>query len=168
VLTEHARVQDAAVDHLRALNDIYNHYVRASHCTFDVEPISIEARREWFDEHADPRHRVLVAVVGEQVVGFASSGRYRARPAYETSVETSVYVAPDRLGRGIGASLYAVLFDALSKQDVHRAVAGIAQPNEPSVALHRRFGFARVGRFSEQGRKFERYWDVDWYERPLP
>jgi phosphinothricin acetyltransferase len=50
---------------------------------------------------------------------------------------------------------------------VHRALAGIAQPNEASVALHRRFGFHLVAHFSEQGRKFDRYWDVDWYERAL-
>jgi phosphinothricin acetyltransferase len=101
------------------------------------------------------------------VVGFARSGRYRPRPSYDTTVETSVYVDPASLGRGIGGALYRALFEALEDEDVHRAIAGIALPNDASVALHERFGFRRVAHFSEQGRKFGRYWDVDWYERPV-
>jgi phosphinothricin acetyltransferase len=98
-------------------------------------------------------------------VGFASSGRHLERGAYDTTVDTSVYLAPDAVGRGIGEALYTTLFDALRGQDLHRALAGVAQPNPASVALHLRFGFRRVAHFSEQGRKFGRYWDVDWYER---
>jgi phosphinothricin acetyltransferase len=73
----------------------------------------------------------------------------------------------DAHGNGIGSMLYGELFRLLAGEDVHRAVAGIAQPNEVSVALHGRFGFELVGRFTEVGRKFGRYWDVDWYERRL-
>jgi phosphinothricin acetyltransferase len=161
------RVRPATEDDLGAVNDIYNHYVHTSHVTFDVDPTGIEWRRQWFEEHADSRCRIFVATVDGRVIGYASSGRYRAKAAYETAVQTSVYVAPDFVGRGVGASLYAVLLDALEREDVHRALAGIAQPNEASVALHRRLGFELVAHFSEQGRKFGRYWDVDWYERAL-
>jgi phosphinothricin acetyltransferase len=108
-----------------------------------------------------------VALVADRVAGYASSGPFRDRPAYDPTVETSIYLAPDVVGRGIGTSLYAALLHALEQADVHRAVAGIAQPNEPSVALHRAFGFHLVARFTEQGRKFGRYWDVHWYERPV-
>jgi phosphinothricin acetyltransferase len=68
----------------------------------------------------------------------------------------------------VGASLYGALFEALREEDLHRALAGIGLPNPASVALHRRFGFTRVALFSEQGRKFGRYWDVAWFERVLP
>lgn len=165
VATDHVRA--ATEDDLAAVNDIYNHYVRTSHVTFDVHPAGIEWRRRWFREHADGRHRAFVAIFDGRVIGYASSGQYRAKAAYETTVETSVYAAPDFVGRGVGASLYAVLLDSLEHQDVHRALAGIAQPNDTSVALHRRFDFHLVAHFSEQGRKFGRYWDVDWYERAL-
>jgi phosphinothricin acetyltransferase len=131
------RVRPATEDDLGAVNDIYNHYVHTSHVTFDVDPTGIEWRRQWFEEHADSRCRIFVATVDGRVIGYASSGRYRAKAAYETAVQTSVYVAPDFVGRGVGASLYAVLLDALEREDVHRALAGIAQPNEASVALHR-------------------------------
>ena len=149
------------------MNDIYNAYVVASHATFDLAPISETRRLEWFREHDDDRYRVFVSVADGVVTGYASSSRYRPKAGYETTVETSVYVSPDHLGRGTGTSLYAALFEALAGLDLHRALAGIAGPNVASVALHRRFGFQPVAHFSEQGRKFGRYWDVDWFERAL-
>jgi phosphinothricin acetyltransferase len=161
-------VRAASEDDLGSINDIYNHYVVVAHFTFDVEPISIEARRDWFSEHRVPgRHRVLVALSDDVVVGFASSGRFRPKPAYETSVETSIYLAPDMVARGAGSKLYEELFKVLKGEDVHRAYAGISLPNPASVALHERFGFKRAAHFTEQGRKFGRYWDVAWYEKPL-
>jgi phosphinothricin acetyltransferase len=82
-------------------------------------------------------------------------------------VETSVYIAPDAVGRGAGTRLYEELFRSIEHEDVHRALAGIALPNPASIALHERFGFKRVALFTEQGRKFERFWDVAWFEKPL-
>ena len=149
------------------IDRIYDHYVRTSHATFDVEPLGIERRRAWLLEHVGGRYRALVAVDGAMVVGFASSSRYRPRAAYETTVETTVYVDPGFVGQGVGGSLYRTLFAALEREDVHRALAGIALPNDASIALHERFGFRKVAHFSEQGRKFGRYWDVDWFERPV-
>jgi phosphinothricin acetyltransferase len=110
---------------------------------------------------------LLVAVLEEAVVGFTTSSQFRPRPAYETSVETSIYLAADAVGHGTGSKLYAELFHALEGEDVHRAYAGIGLPNPASVALHERFGFKRVAHFTEQGRKFGRYWDVAWFEKPL-
>jgi len=82
-------------------------------------------------------------------------------------VETSIYCAPEATGRGIGAMMYQVLFDALKNEDIHRMLAGITLPNDASIRLHRRFGFTEVGVFSENGRKLDRYWDVVWMQRPL-
>jgi phosphinothricin acetyltransferase len=161
-------IRPATEGDLEAINDVYNHYVRETHITFDDEPMSMEARKEWFSHHApEGRHRLMVASDDGEVVGYASSGRFRPKPGYLTSVETSIYIAPDSVGKGIGARLYAALFKALEGEDVHRAYAGIALPNPASIALHERFGFKRVAHFSEQGRKFGRYWDVDWFEKPL-
>ena len=67
----------------------------------------------------------------------------------------------------MGTQLYKSLFAALLGEDIHRAYAGIALPNPASVALHERFGFKKVAHFTEQGRKFGRYWDVAWYEKAL-
>lgn len=161
-------VRPATADDLSAVNDIYNQYVVEAHYTFDLEPMTMEARREWFTHYGEAgRHRLLVAISEGRVIGYACSSRLRPKPAYETSVETSVYLAPDAIGRGAGSRLYEKLFKALEAEDVHRAYAGIALPNPASVGLHERFGFKRVGHFTEQGRKFDRYWDVAWYEKPL-
>jgi phosphinothricin acetyltransferase len=168
VINTGVKVRPAAADDLSAVNDIYNQYVVEAHYTFDVEPMSMEARHEWFTHYGETgRHRLLVAVSEARVIGYACSSRFRSKPAYETSVETSVYLASDAIGRGAGALLYEKLFKALEGEDVHRAYAGIALPNPASVGLHERFGFKRVGHFTEQGRKFGRYWDVAWYEKPL-
>jgi len=101
------------------------------------------------------------------VVGWATTSPFRPRAAYATTVESSVYLRPGSLGKGIGARLYTELFRSIEGEDVERVVAGITLPNPASVRLHRRFGFRRVGTFHRVGRKLGRYWDVAWYERPL-
>ena len=161
-------VRPASEDDLAAINDIYNHYVRETHVTFDLEPVSLEARHDWFGHYSqDGPHRVFVAVDEHRVAGFATSSEFKSRPGYSTSVETSVYVVPDAVGKGIGGRLYEKVFHALEGEDLHRAYAGIALPNPASVALHEKFGFKRLGVFTEPGRKFGRYWDVAWFEKAL-
>jgi len=110
---------------------------------------------------------MLVAVEAGVVVGYAGTARFRAKAAYDTTVEATIYCAHDATGRGIGTKLYAALFDAIANEDINRIVAGITLPNDVSIALHERLGFRRVGIYSEVGRKFGRYWDVIWLERPL-
>jgi phosphinothricin acetyltransferase len=168
VINTKLEVRPATPGDLSAVNDIYNQYVAETHYTFDVEAMTADARREWFTHYAGSgRNRVMVAVSEGAVVGYASSGRFRPKPAYETSIETSIYLAPESVGRGVGSRLYEGLFKALEGEDVHRAYAGIALPNPASIGLHERFGFKRVAHFTEQGRKFGRYWDVAWYEKAL-
>jgi phosphinothricin acetyltransferase len=153
---------------LPRLTAIYNHYVLTSPSTFDLEPLTVAQRTAWFLEHANTgRHRLLVADEEDLVVGYASTSRFRDRAAYDTTVEASVYCAPEAVGRGIGSALYRRLFAAIAGEDVNRIVAGITLPNNASVALHCSFGFVQVGVFSQNGRKFDRYWDVAWFERPL-
>ena len=161
------RIRVAFETDLEQINAIYNHYVETSHATFDLAPTGMEVRKAWFAERQDERHRVFVAVDDDEIHGYAASGRYRPRAAYDTTVESAVYVAPGSLGRGIGRALYRVLLEAVDASDAHRVVAGVALPNPASEALHLEFGFRRVAHFSEQGVKFGRFWDVDWYERAI-
>jgi phosphinothricin acetyltransferase len=155
---------------LDALTDIYNHYVRETPITFDTAVFTPEERRPWLLSHPeDGPHRLMVATDADtqEILGYATSSPYRAKAAYNTSVEVTVYVAPHAGRRGIGTLLYKALFEALADEDLHRAYAGIAQPNEASTRLHERFGFRYVGTYREVGRKFGRYWDVAWYEKEL-
>jgi phosphinothricin acetyltransferase len=153
---------------LPSLTDIYNHYVTSSHVTFDDAPFRVDDRKEWFSHYAPTGpHRLLVADDEGRVVGYATSSPFRPKPGYRTSVETTVYVEPDAVGRGVGNALYAKLFKELQGQSLHRAYAGVAVPNEASRALHVRFGFAPLGTFREVGTKFGRWIDVEWFERAL-
>lgn len=160
-------IRPAARPDLGALTDIYNHYVVNSHATFDMEPFRAADRAAWFEQFDGGRHVCLVAQEGEEVLGYACSARLKEKPAYQTSVEVSVYLTPEAVGGGIGTELYGNLLAHLESEDLHRAYALIAQPNEPSMRLHRSFGFGEVARLTEVGRKFNRYWDVIWLERAL-
>jgi len=150
-----------------AISAVYDHHVLHSVATFDVVPPTAADRLLWLAQHTGGRHQALVAEVDGAVVGFASSSSFRPRAAYDTTVESSVYLAPDAVGRGLGRALYAELFTRLAEEDVHRVLAVVAQPNPASEALHRSFGFQHVGTFSETGRKFGRYVDIAWFERAL-
>ncbi len=162
------RVRPALRSDLPRITEIYNYYVVNTPITFDLEPVRAEERGHWFDEHSDgARYRLFVAEDDGRVLGYAGTGRFRDKAAYDTSVETTIYCAHDATGRGIGTLLYRALFEALQGEDLNRLLAGITMPNDASVRLHERFGFKRMGVFSEVGRKFGRFWDVLWMERPL-
>ncbi|MBK3647610.1 GNAT family N-acetyltransferase [Streptomyces sp. MBT33] len=164
------QVRPGVESDLEALTDIYNHYVRETPITFDTAVFTPQERRPWLLSHPeDGPYRLMVATEADtqEILGYATSSPYRAKPAYGTSVETTVYVAPHAGRRGIGTLLYKALFEALAEEDLHRAYAGVAQPNEASTRLHERFGFRHVGTYREVGRKFGRYWDVAWYEKEL-
>ncbi|MFI6764688.1 GNAT family N-acetyltransferase [Streptomyces sp. NPDC050355] len=162
------QIRPGTGDDLEELTRIYNHYVVETPITFDIEPFTVEQRRPWLlaHPHSGP-HRLLVAEEGGKLLGYATSSAFRPKQAYATSVETSVYLAPEQVGRGVGGLLYASLFDALEQEDVHTALAGIALPNEASQRLHERFGFRPVGVHEQVGRKFGRFWDVGWFQKLL-
>jgi phosphinothricin acetyltransferase len=161
-------IRAATKTDLPRLTEIYNHYVVHTAVTFDLEPYTIERRAAWFEQFANSgRYRLLVAEAESGVLGYAGTTRFRPKAAYETTVETTIYCAPDAAQKGIGSNLYRVLFELLTSEDIHKIVAGYTLPNPASAALHARFGFKPVGVFHENGRKFGRYWDVCWLERPL-
>jgi phosphinothricin acetyltransferase len=161
-------IRPAVREDLPRLTEIYNYYIVNTAITFDLQPYTPDQRARWFDEHnRGGRHRMFVAEDAGRVVGYACTGPFRDKAAYDTSAETSVYCAHEATGRGVGAKLYLALFDALKNEDVNRLLAGITLPNDASLKLHRKLGFTDVGVFSECGRKFGQYWDVVWTERPL-
>jgi len=153
---------------LPELTELYNHYVRETAITFDIEPFTLATRCSWFDQFAaQGPHQLFVAECAGRVLGYACTGSFRPKAAYRPSVETSVYLRREEHGRGLGRRLYAALFDALAGADVHRAYAGITLPNPASIALHAHFGFRECGTFREVGRKFGRWWDVLWMEKEI-
>jgi len=162
------RIRAATRTDLPRLTEIYNHYVTHSPITFDIEPYTPERRSTWFEQFSPGgRYRLLVAEESGELMGYAGTTRFRPKAAYDTTVETSIYCAPNAVGKGIGSRLYSALFETIAGEDIHRVVAGYTLPNPASAALHERFRFKPIGVFHENGRKFGRYWDVAWLERPL-
>ena len=167
--TPELEIRAATSADLPALTALYNHYIEHTVITFDIEPWTVERRREWFGHYAGTGpHRLLVGERSGAVVGYAASSTFRPKAAYGRSVETSIYLDHRHRGRGDGRLLYEALLAALATEAVHRAYAGVALPNEASVRLHRQLGYTSIGVFREVGYKFGRYIDVEWFERPIP
>ncbi|MEM6512102.1 MAG: N-acetyltransferase family protein [Pseudomonadota bacterium] len=168
-MTADLKIRAAAPEDLPRLTAIYNHYIRDTHSTFDTREFSVPQRQAWFDRfRPGTRHTLLVGIANDTVVGYASSQPLRPKPAYDRSVETTVYLAPDCAGHGHGRLLYEALLSLLTDLgSVHRAYGVIALPNEASVHLHESLGFHRCSVLSEVGYKFGRYWDTAWYELHL-
>lgn len=153
---------------LPALLAIYNHYVVNTPVTFDLEPRTLEQRREWFDQFATAgKYRCFVALRDNTPIGWACSAKFKEKEAYATSVETSIYLKAGEGGKGLGRRLYESLFEALKGEDIHRAFGGVTVPNEASVAVHKALGFEHIGTYREIGRKFGKFWDVALYLRKM-
>ncbi len=109
----------------------------------------------------------LVAQSDHEVLGYAYSGAFRARPAYRWTAEVSVYVRDGCRRRGVGKALYRSLFACLRRQGFRTAVAGATLPNAASETLHERMGFTPVGVYHKVGFKLGRWHDVGWFELAL-
>jgi phosphinothricin acetyltransferase len=179
-----------------AIAAIYNPEVLTSTVTFDLVPRTLDEQREWIVEHSGSYPAIVAveplqarsegratrlrerserpgalggasAASGGEVVGFACLSPYRPRPAYATTVESSVYVRTDRQGGGVGRALMERLVEVAVAHGFHSMVARIVGGHEASIALHEKVGFAIVGTEIEVGRKFGRWLDVVVMQRML-
>ncbi|MBL1420023.1 MAG: N-acetyltransferase [Alphaproteobacteria bacterium] len=150
---------------LTAVKDIYNHYIKHTHINFETNPYSDDYMQEWFQQfdHSG-RHHAYVAVQGEQILGFALSQKFRPKPAYSTSIEVTFYLTEAAAGKGLGKKLGHHLLNNLKEQDINRAYAAIALPNDASIGLHKSLGFEQAALLSEVGRKFDKFYDVAYLE----
>lgn len=152
---------------VKAVVKIYNHYVSETVVTFDEQPLSIPEMAARIREVAVSGLPWFVAQEDGAVIGYAYAAKWKGRRSYRFSVESSVYLAPGREGKGWGTKLYAALFDALRGRATHAVIGGISLPNPASVALHEKFGMKKVAHFHEVGFKFERWVDVGYWQTLL-
>lgn len=137
-------IRPAVAADSEAIAAIWNHEVLHTSATTDTEPRGLDAQHAWLATHG-PRHPVIVAVEGGEVVAFGALSAYRTKPAYAWTVENSVYVRDGWRGKGLGGALLDRLL-ALAREHGHRSViARITASNEASLVLHQRCGFVRVG-----------------------
>jgi len=143
--------------------EIYSAYVSNSAISFEeVPPDSEEIVRR-----IEASHLWLVDEGDGEIRGYAYGSPWRTRHAYRFTVETTVYVAPDHHGQGIGRRVYRELLERLGRLGFVTAVAGITLPNDQSVEFHRALGFTDVGTFPKVGYKFDTWYDTGWMSREL-
>lgn len=134
---------------LPQVNEIYNWHTQNGFSTF-LEVETLEQRKQWFKRFEDSnRHLFFVAEENGILLGIACSFAYRGGGAFKDTLETSIYLHPESMGKGLGSALYSHLFKELSGTSVHRIVVGIGLPNDASIALHKKFGFEEIGTFDE-------------------
>ena len=160
------KIRTAFQRDVQAVTDIFNYYVAHTNARFEETPFTLENRLNWFEQFSPiTKHRLLVAEHQGNIVGFACSQPYRLSEAFADTVEVTIYLLPDAKGQGTGSALYHALMEALKLQGVHRALSGIALPNEASIALHKKFGFREVGVFDSYAKKNGSYISSVWLEK---
>lgn len=173
----------ATLDDSMAIADIYNWYIENTTITFEEQRISAgdmaqriavtDQTRPWFVLVVDDDEEITAELKSagdgnrQGILGYACAVRWKDRSAYRYARETSIYLQPAIHGKGFGLGLYQHLIDALRSTDVHTLIAGIALPNEASIALHEKLGFKKVGEFEEVGKKFDNYLNVGYWQLML-
>lgn len=162
-----AAIRQATAGDAASIAAIYNHYVLNTIVTFEEEAVpASEIASRLADVHAESLPW-LVAESGGEVAGYAYATSWKSRRGYRFSTEITVYLHHACGGRGLGSRLYGQLFPILRDRGVHVVIGGIALPNDPSVALHEKFGLEKVAHFQEVGTKFDRWIDVGYWQRTL-
>lgn len=158
-------IRDMQQTDLQAIKTIYNHHIQNTHVNFETTPYDDEYMQNWFLQFDNSaRHQAYVAIENDQILGFALSQKFRSKASYDTSVETTIYLNPSAIGKGLGKRLGLHLLEKLKSQDVNRAYAVVALPNKPSIGLHQALNYQQMAFFSEVGRKFNQFYDVVFLE----
>lgn len=157
-MIRHVRLSDA-----KAIANIYNIYVEESVISFEVEPLTEAAMRERIDAIAS-EFPYLVWEEQGTILGYCYAHPWKERAAYGRTLETTIYLAPDAKGSGIGTKLMRRLIDECRSVGYRALIACITADNEESVCFHQRLGFQKVSHFKSVGMKFGRWLDVVDYE----
>ena len=160
-------IRDAVAGDAESIARIYNHYIVNSTVTFEEEAVTAKEMAGRILDIQSASLPWLVAEADGQVVAYAYASKWKGRCAYRHSVESTVYVAPEFMGRSLGSKLYEQLFTRLRDLGMHVVIGGIALPNDASVALHEKFGMVKVAQFGEVGFKFAKWIDVGYWQTKL-
>ena len=163
-MTPHIRLATDA--DLPAINDIYNHYVACSTCTYQTEPEPLESRRTWFASRSDA-HPVTVAEIAGRVIGWGALSRFHPRAAYARTVENAVYIHHEFHGQGVGRAVLADLIDRAKTLSHHTIIALVSGEQTASLRLHEKMGFVFAGRIVQAGFKFDQWLDVVYLQKLL-
>lgn len=161
------QIRKAHLEDIYSIRDIYNEAVLNTTATFDTEEKSVEERMQWFLDR-DENFPVMVAVLEERVVGYASLNKWSDKKAYDVLAEISLYIAPEARGKGIGKKLIEILVEtAVEHTNLHSLIARITEGNQHSIYLHEINGFEKIGLMKQAGKKFGRLLDVTLMQKML-
>jgi phosphinothricin acetyltransferase len=161
------QIRPARTDDAAAIAEIYNQAVTGTTASFDTVPKTAADRRAWLEGRAK-RHPVIVAEEDGEVIGWGALSRYSERPAYDATVEVSVYVDSRWHRKGTGRALTSALLDIAPHVGLHVVLARICTENTGSIAMVRSLGFTDAGTMHEVGLKFGRWLDVATWEYRVP
>lgn len=160
-------IRPAAPDDLPAILAIYNDAVLNTTAIWNWHTVDLANRRAWFEMRQGQGYPILVADAQGEAIGYASFGDWRPFDGYCHTVEHSIYVAGTARRQGAGAALLEAVIAAAREAGKHVMLGGIEAGNEPSLALHRRFGFVETARMPEVGQKFGRWLDLVFMQKRL-
>ncbi|MGC7405715.1 N-acetyltransferase family protein [Pandoraea pneumonica] len=163
-MTSAVTVRDATDADLAVIRDIYNDAVEHTTAIWNEILVDVDNRREWLAARRAKGFPVIVAQRGDDVLGYASYGDWRAFDGYRHTVEHSIYIDKNARGGGVGELLMRALIERARAADIHVMIASIEAQNAPSIRLHEKLGFRIVGVFSEVGTKFGRWLDLTCME----
>jgi L-amino acid N-acyltransferase YncA len=144
----------------KAIADIYNHYIKNTTITFEEEEITGSDIAERIKNVISDHLPWMVAEIEGEILGYTYATKWKLRSAYRYTVESVIYLAPDKVGHGVGSMLYKELISILKQANIHAIIGTIALPNPSSVSLHEKLGFEQVAYFKEVGIKFGKWIDV--------
>jgi phosphinothricin acetyltransferase len=153
-------IRSATDSDVPAILSIINYEIANSTAIYDYEPRTIEMQMEWFRKKQDEKMPVIVGLINDVVIGFATYGVFRPKIAYRFSVEHSIYLASDTRGQGAGLQLMKALIKIARKDGFHTMIAGVDASNQTSYDFHEKLGFTEVARFREVGYKFDKWLDL--------
>ncbi len=156
-------IRPVAPSDAAAIAAIYNPYIRDTTITFEEEPVSTEEMAARIAKVTADFPWLVWEEAGE-VIGYAYASTWRTRHAYRFAVETAIYLASGQHGQGRGATLYQALLAELRQRGFHLVLGCLALPNDPSIRLHEKLGFKKVGHMTEAGWKFGAWVDVGFWE----
>ena len=161
---EQLTIRPVSLEDAEGIAAIYNPYILTSIITFEEEPVSTGEIQRRIDSVQSLGYPWLVAEVDGSLAGYAYASRWRERPAYRYTAESTIYLSQESSGHGYGSKLYNALLDELRAGGFHAVIGVITLPNPASIALHEKLGFSKVAHFSQVGYKFEHWLDVGYWQ----
>jgi L-amino acid N-acyltransferase YncA len=157
-------IRNATVDDIPQILEIVNHAIlhTTSNYLYDVQ--TLENQLQWFEDKKSKQFPIIVADCNGTAIGFGTYGTFREKIGYQFTVEHSVYVAPEFIGKGIGKQLLLALIVLAKDEGYHTMIGGIDAANTGSIAFHRKFGFVETGIIKEVGFKFGKWLDLQFMQ----